>query len=1133
MRFRRVQLMLANHWPSALACVPRWLGAMLLVLAASFPRAEESRGATRKFDLPADAADISLKRFREQSGRMIVWAPERVKGVTTNAVKGEWTPAEALEQMLAGTRLVATHDAKSGAFPVGYEAPPVPPRSAPSALKKAPPGAKPAPQTTWSESPVELGPFQVSTDRDVGYDAESSLAGTRLNEPLRNIASSVSVFTRQFLDDVAITDLSELVRYSVNLESHADVTDNLLGVQNGSRIVPGVYTRGQMNSLGLDYFASITPTDPYRVARYEDSRGPNSILFGIGKPGGLLNQTSKIANLKGDSRTIRYSLGSWGRHRLELDTNQVLCRDVLAVAIAALQQENGGWRAFDFQDKKRIYGAATIRPHRTLRFTVMGETGRDVTAVPPVSASYDAALAWYDNRQAFGVEAVTFAPNDALATAAQAALGVTTRNGSRSGGNHRVTFIENSGTIFDAIGTLLTGSYNNPAARAPDGSRGEATFLSRLNDPAIFPRNLNAFGPAAFRSQRLKNYTIFMDWEPSGGHLAFNLAHNYQASAATVYSQTMESPRLQGEANRTLGVDGPPNPWAGRLYFNNNWQRQVHGKDFRETRLSASYFLDTAPKWLGQHRLATLLSRSTLLDTSQVAELVLAGHPFETLPSGVNNRISIRNYITEGNYSTYRVGDWRSLPSAVTFQGRSYPVVFANNPVGVVNNAGGYQDLRSGLAVLHSQFAGGKLVTTIGYRHDRIGGVDLGYDADPIMGNIINRNRARGTSVPTTTARTGTTGVVYHVWAWLSLLANRSSNRGTRDLSVKVFPYEGPGLTHGRGEDYGFGFEFLDGRLNAKVVRFTLSSDTGTGSTPTSVEPAGLNTRVMDAFAGVLVGGNRPYSAAQWDSIYRTYTVGGQFVTNDFDATGYEAQVTANLTPQWRLVANYSYTNAGRTNWGGNYIAWYGLKTDSSGRVLSGVTQDASGRFMLDPGSFQTGGAVARWIELGAQAPAANPSVLTTASSQTVAQEVLSLVNSLNDEKERNEEQPSKQRPHKLSMFTAYDFKEGRLRGFTLGGGWRWRSANIIGTDSRGREVTGRVVTSADLMLAYQWKPGRVRFQINIFNLFNHTPILPVSYAMSDSAPDGFIVPGGRGIAYRRYDLTPPREIRCTTTYLF
>lgn len=119
----------------------------------------------------------------------------------------------------------------------------------------------------------------------------------------------------------------------------------------------------------------------------------------------------------------------------------------------------------------------------------------------------------------------------------------------------------------------------------------------------------------------------------------------------------------------------------------------------------------------------------------------------------------------------------------------------------------------------------------------------------------------------------------------------------------------------------------------------------------------------------------------------------------------------------------------------------------------------------------------------------------------------------------------------------AYDFKRGPLRGFTVGGGWRWRSANVIGSDSTGNEIMGKVITAADLMMSYTRKftglPGRVRFQINVSNLFDRTDIIPTRLSTSNTAPNGYEIPGGRGIAYSRYDLVPPREIRFTTTYSF
>ena len=65
---------------------------------------------------------------------------------------------------------------------------------------------------------IELSPFQVDSQGDTGYQATNSLAGTRLNTPLRDVASTVSVVTKQFLQDTGSTDLQELLVYTAGTE---------------------------------------------------------------------------------------------------------------------------------------------------------------------------------------------------------------------------------------------------------------------------------------------------------------------------------------------------------------------------------------------------------------------------------------------------------------------------------------------------------------------------------------------------------------------------------------------------------------------------------------------------------------------------------------------------------------------------------------------------------------------------------------------------------------------------------------------------------------------------------------------------------------------------------------------------
>lgn len=985
---------------------------------------------------------------------------------------------------------------------------------------------------------VELSPFTVNTSSDVGYVAENTLAGSRLNTKLRDTASSVAVFTREFLDDLAITDLGQLLEYSVNSEMDTN-SQGAASEQNriigGHALSAGIQVRGLLASVGQDYFTSISPTDPYRVGRIDDARGPNSILFGIGQPGGLLNQSSVIASPYRNSGQFRYGLGSWSRQRAELQLNRVLVKDRLAFAVAGLHQENGGWRMFDFQDKRRAFGSVTWRPHRSLTFTAMGERGRDKTAVVRSFSDGEQVLAWYDNRQALGVGAVTFTPVGTTAVnAAQQAVGVTSRDGTVGGNNHRVTYVENDGTFFDAIGTYLSSSYNNATVRAPDGTRGATLAVFRIYDPKFFPLDANGVGPGMYRDQSLHNYTVTLDWQPTR-NLIFNLGQNYQWTAAEVNLMNGTSPMLRGDANRTLGVGGPTNPYAGRMYFDGTWTRDLHSGDSRESRLSASYTLEPRWKWLGTHRLAASVSRQVVHDRRANSWLVLAGRPFNADPSNANNRVTVRNYLTEGRYETYRAGDWRSLPSAITFGGRTYSTTYANVAGGGADNGGMEQKLDSRMLATQSMFFDGRLVATFGYRQDRVKNIQLGYLNDPLQGDVVDVDPAHG-KPNFFDGQTRTVGVVYHSTRWLSLIGNQSSNVGIPPLARTVFPDGNLSpLSKGEGRDFGLGFDLLDGRLNARVVYFT-GREIGRVTQPFTPTLTAANTRVMDAFGSVLAGAGRPYTAAEWDPIRRQYTPGANSVRSDFDAKGYEARVTANLTRNWRLVANYSYTDSGRVEMAPEAVAFYGFKRADAVLLAQPVSQDATGRYVINGGAIVPGGAVAKWVELGAKAPSADPSTLVTSNGSTIAREVFDLVEAFNDEREAQIKRWGV-RPHKISFFTAYDVKSGWLEGFTFGGGWRWRSANVIGENSKGQEIRGKVITAADLMLGYTRKfkglPGRFRFQLNVANLLNQDDIIPSRIASSAAVPDGYVLPGGRGVAYARYDLVQPREVRLTTTYSF
>jgi hypothetical protein len=540
------------------------------------------------------------------------------------------------------------------------------------------------------------------------------------------------------------------------------------------------------------------------------------------------------------------------------------------------------------------------------------------------------------------------------------------------------------------------------------------------------------------------------------------------------------------------------------------------------------------PKW-GSHRIAALASRVQERDELLYTRLALAGAPFGGVPDAANNRVIMRQYVDEGDYNTYSSGDWRKLPPRLTVEGQTYDWIWANAGTGSAQNAASAQELDTGLVVAQSHFFNRRLVTTLGYRDDRATITAFGYANDPIYGFVPDYDPAKANDTKSR-GITRTQGLVVHAWRGLSLMANFSSNIGLPDYNRKVFPDERiPEPSRGKGRDYGVALELFDRKVTAKAVYYE-TDDSGRVFLYDVVNlHANPNIRIMDAFETVLAGPGRPFSADQWEALEDELTPSVSGAPADTKSEGYEFSVVANPTRNMRLTVNYAYTDRAVANvYIKDVIPWYGFTMDN-GLVRNGVTQDAAGSFSLDPSAYESSGTIAKWIELSRLHPDANLSTLTTTQDRTIAEEIFVTTEGMNEQKQDQEKRWGL-RPHRVSFFGAYDFtRDNLLKGFSVGGGFRWRSANIIGADAQGKEITGKPIRETDFMLRYArsikpalWK-GRLIFQLNVINVFNEQGIIPRYF----SANPPYEVPGGRGLAYNRFDVIAPRTFRFTTTYEF
>src|SRR4051812_4533608 len=224
--------------------------------------------------------------------------------------------------------------------------------------------AQSAPTTNSSRSTthpdtVTLSPFEVTTDRDVGYTASNSLAGGRLNTDLRDTAAAISVFTKDFLDDIGITNVNQALEFGLNTASEVEPTGNLSVENNFNFRMRGI--TGAQRSRNL--FRTGLNLDAYNTERLDFSRGPNSILFGEGSPAGLINTSTKVARFGQNFVRTQARVGSYAERRATLDVNRTL-GSTLALRLNGVWQDARGYREFEFTKKKGVTIAGSWRPFK-------------------------------------------------------------------------------------------------------------------------------------------------------------------------------------------------------------------------------------------------------------------------------------------------------------------------------------------------------------------------------------------------------------------------------------------------------------------------------------------------------------------------------------------------------------------------------------------------------------------------------------------------------------------------------------------------------------------------------------------------------------------------------------------------
>lgn len=945
-----------------------------------------------------------------------------------------------------------------------------------------------------------MSPFVVSTDKDAGYVAANTLAGSRLNTSLFQTPVAISVLNKELLDDLGAENTRDFLKFATN----ADQDDGAQAVGQNTQYSDVVVKIRGFTGGGLtrDYFGygGGVLSDRFNVERVDLSRGPNAVLYGIGGPGGVINMTTKPANIGGRQKVASVTVGSYGKRRNEADLALPVVRNKLALRVNGMMEERDGWREFEFVKSRGGALAASYKPFNNTW----------------VRASWERVYAKQNIPWAYPVQ--DFGGTRWLAAGAKLTSNVlpgTNPDPStlQAGNNYAIMYapqirpqpfrLMSAGPDMrpDVAGVQAAGFWQTAnGATSPVGGV--------VDDPSFgtaIPRKANIMGSGSRADYDYTVGSIFL--EQQLGHLAVELAYNnvhysrYNMIITTGLGLRADPNAVlpgayvaDGSWDSRTGLNpgtllpdiGVANRSVGRLYAEGTAGRTWISTDIEAMRASLSYKLDLTKKskWLGRHTFAGLAQSQETFSLVKNATEYNAGATDGLPVEHSSHQVWRRTYFDFSSPNGTR--------GALDPMANPVPAGAGVNVQWLLANAAPVSrfDVDTQMMALQSAFLNDRVVVTAGYRWDdqisqtaTAGGVRV-----PNSSTLWLKHHdafVRTTSWSLFSGQTRTLGLFFAPFKWLGLTANKSDS---------VLPQSAINILHqtvttrsGKGQDFGVRFNLLEGRVYANANIFT-NDDTN---------------RVT--FYNILAQQYNP----PLNAIVTTQKLMGQplpKVMRDAGTTdlvwtgserdlvtaagkGFEIELVGNITRGWSISFNFAQNTVAASGPGFYSNAFY--------RDVQGDWDNNNTPLSTTPAI------VADFVRNRDRTPNRDftLSPATFNDAYDFAGEVLKGVNASEGRPELMDVRNS------CNFFTSYRFDPTApviLKGMRIGAGGNRRSAPVIGYDALNGNATlyGKGYFHANVMVGRKipLKNGRwVDVQLNIDNALDQDDMMPYSAVTAGS----------------------------------
>ncbi len=320
-----------------------------LALTLALPVAAQAQTQEWTLNISAQPLATALQALANATGTQVLYSPQDIEHLHSNAVNGRYSLEQSIRILLTGTQ--TTYQLNGNTITIQP--------AAGSSLQ--------LPASTINGQ--RLGDTTEGTN---SYTTGNTSTATKMNLSIKETPQSISVITRQRMDDQALMSITDVLEQTPGVTISRDSSERFNIYSRGSEITKYQYDGVTTSLQNQTQTMTQNLADMAVYDKIEVVRGATGLMTGAGVPGGVVNMVRKKPTDTFQA-SVEGSVGRWDYRRSQVDVSGPLVDSgKLRARLVAAKQDNDTFTDNYSQAKDILYGVAEadVTDSTTVRFGI-------------------------------------------------------------------------------------------------------------------------------------------------------------------------------------------------------------------------------------------------------------------------------------------------------------------------------------------------------------------------------------------------------------------------------------------------------------------------------------------------------------------------------------------------------------------------------------------------------------------------------------------------------------------------------------------------------------------------------------------------------------------------------------------